>query len=87
MQTLHRLRRFRDLRAVSSGAWPPADGAPYPAQGAPEWKGALRSFGKPQPILAIVPRMSGSMPTRLSAWLHVCPSAFRAVRRDGQQAA
>lgn len=31
MQTLHRLRRFRDLRAVSSGAKPPADGVPSPA--------------------------------------------------------
>ena len=31
MQTLHRLRRFRDLRAVSPGARPPADGAPSPA--------------------------------------------------------
>ena len=30
MQTLHRLRRFRDLRAVSSGAKPPADGVPSP---------------------------------------------------------
>ncbi len=36
MQTLHRLRRFRDLRAVSSGAWPPADGAPSPALAAPD---------------------------------------------------
>ena len=36
MQTLHRLRRFRDLRAVSSGAWPPADGVPSPALVAPD---------------------------------------------------
>ena len=36
MQTLHRLRRFRDLRAVSSGAWPPADGVPSPALAAPD---------------------------------------------------
>ena len=36
MQTLHRLRRFRDLRAVSSGAWPPADGVPCPALAAPD---------------------------------------------------
>lgn len=34
MQTLHRLRRFRDLRAVSSGAWPPADGVPSPSPAA-----------------------------------------------------
>ena len=36
MQTLHRLRRFRDLRAVSSEAWPPADGVPIPAHIAPD---------------------------------------------------
>lgn len=36
MQTLHRLRRFRDLRAVSLGAWPPADGVPIPALVAPD---------------------------------------------------
>jgi hypothetical protein len=36
MQTLHRLRRFRDLRAVSLGAWPPADGVPSPALAAPD---------------------------------------------------
>jgi hypothetical protein len=36
MQTLHRLRRFRDLRAVSPGAWPPADGVPSPALAAPD---------------------------------------------------
>ena len=40
MQTLHRLRRFRDLRAVSPGAWPPADGVPVRCA-ASEWKGAL----------------------------------------------
>ena len=34
MQTLH--LRFRDLRAVSSGAWPPADGVPSPALVAPD---------------------------------------------------
>jgi hypothetical protein len=36
MQILHRLRRFRDLRAVSPGAWPPADGVPSPALIAPD---------------------------------------------------
>ena len=36
MQTLHRLRRFRDLRAVAPGAWPPADGVPSPALAAPD---------------------------------------------------
>ena len=34
MQTLLRLRRFRDLRAVSSEAEPPADGVPSPSHGA-----------------------------------------------------
>ena len=34
MQTLH--LRFRDLRAVSSGARPPADGVPIPALVAPD---------------------------------------------------
>ncbi len=33
MQTLR--LRLRDLRAVSSGAWPPADGVPSPARVAP----------------------------------------------------
>ena len=36
MQTLHHLRRFRDLRAVSPGVWPPADGVPSPALAAPD---------------------------------------------------
>ena len=36
MHTLHRLRRFRDLRAVSPGARPPADGIPSPALVAPD---------------------------------------------------
>lgn len=51
MQTLHRLRRFRDLRAVSSGAWPPADGVPVRCV-ASEWKGALPLPNLPQPSLA-----------------------------------
>lgn len=51
MQTLHRLRRFRDLRAVSPGAWPPADGVPVRCA-ASEWKGALPLPNLPQPSLA-----------------------------------
>lgn len=39
MQTFHRLRRFRDLRAVSSGAWPPADGVPSPSPAATDQEG------------------------------------------------
>jgi hypothetical protein len=33
---------------------------------------ALRLSGKPWPILAMVPRITGSMIARLSARLHVC---------------
>jgi hypothetical protein len=51
MQTLHRLRRFRDLRAVSPGAWPPADGIPIRCA-ASEWKGALPLPNLPKPSLA-----------------------------------
>ena len=52
MQTLHRLRRFRDLRAVSSGAWPPADGVPVRCV-ASEWKGALPLPNLPKPTCAV----------------------------------
>ena len=52
MQTLHRLRRFRDLRAVSSGAWPPADGVPVRCA-ASEWKGALPLPNLPKPTCAV----------------------------------
>ena len=51
MQTLHRLRRFRDLRAVSPGARPPADGVPVRCV-ASEWKGALPLPNLPKPSLA-----------------------------------
>ena len=51
MQTLHRLRRFRDLRAVSLGARPPADGVPVRCH-ASEWKGALPLPNLPKPSLA-----------------------------------
>ena len=46
MQTLHRLRRFRDLRAVSPGAKPPADGVPSPALSAPDQE-ARSAFPNP----------------------------------------
>ena len=52
MQTLHRLRRFRDLRAVSWGAWPPADGVPVRCV-ASEWKGALPLPNLPKPTRAV----------------------------------
>ncbi len=52
MQTLHRLRRFRDLRAVSPGAWPPADGVPSLALVAPDQE-ARPAFPNPSwPSLA-----------------------------------
>ena len=52
MQTLHRLRRFRDLRAVSSGAWPPADSVPVRCA-ASKWKGALPLPNLPKPTFAV----------------------------------
>lgn len=53
MQTLHRLRRFRDLRAVSPGAWPPADGVPSPALVAPDQE-ARPAFPNPSwPTFAV----------------------------------
>ena len=53
MQTLHRLRRFRDLRAVSPGAWPPADGVPLPAHAAPDQE-ARPAFPNPsRPTCAV----------------------------------
>ena len=53
MQTLHRLRRFRDLRAVSLGAWPPADGVPSPVLVAPDQE-ARPAFPNPSwPTFAV----------------------------------
>ena len=53
MQTLHRLRRFRDLRAVSSGAWPPADGVPSPLPAATDQE-ARPAFPNPSwPTFAV----------------------------------
>ena len=52
MQTLHRLRCFRDLRAVSTGARPPADGIPVRC-GASEWKGAPPLPNLPKPTFAV----------------------------------
>ena len=51
MQTLH--LRFRDLRAVSLGAWPPADGIPIPARIAPDQE-ARPAFQNPsRPTCAV----------------------------------
>ena len=60
MQTLHLLRRFRDLRAVSSGAWPPADDVPVRCA-ASEWKGALPLPNHPKPTFAVGSRPAGAV--------------------------
>jgi hypothetical protein len=52
MQILHRLWRFRDLRAVFSGARPPADGVPVRSV-ASEWKGAPSLPNHPKPTFAV----------------------------------
>ena len=53
MQTLHRLRRFRDLRAVSSGARPPADGVLSPSPAATDQE-ARPAFPNPSwPTFAV----------------------------------
>lgn len=58
MQTLHRLRRFRDLRAVSPGAWPPADGVPSPSLGATDQE-ARPAFPNPSwPTFAVGLRLA-----------------------------
>lgn len=79
MQTLHRLRRFRDLRAVSSGAWPPADGVPSPLPAATDQE-ARPAFPNPSwPSLARLDRA----PLSLSPSQELAPRAgrFRAVVR------
>ena len=53
MQTLHRLRRFRDLRAVSPGARPPADGVPSPALVAPDQEGRPAFPNPSRPTFAV----------------------------------
>lgn len=61
MQTLHRLRRFRDLRAVSSGAWPPADGVPGPLPAATDQE-ARPAFPNPsRPTCAVGSRPAVSV--------------------------
>lgn len=82
MQTLHRLWHFRDLRAVSSGAWPPADGVPVRCA-ASEWKGALPLPNLPKPSLARL----GSRPAAPFALLGTGPESGAVPRgRQRQQA-
>ena len=78
MQTLH--LRFRDLRAVSPGAWPPADGVPSPALIAPDQE-ARPAFPNPSwPSLARL----GSRPAVPAALIGTGPGSG-AVPRDRQR--
>ena len=61
MQTLHRLRRFRDLRAVSPGARPPADGVPSPALVAPDQEGRPAFPNPSWPTFAVGSRPAGAV--------------------------
>jgi len=82
MQTLHRLRRFRDLRAVSLGAWPPADGVPVRC-GASEWKGALPLPNLPKPSLTRL----GSRPAAPAALVGTGPESGAVPRSRQRQRA
>ena len=63
MQTLHRLRRFRDLRAVSSGASSPADGVPSPSLAAPDQEGrpAFPNPSRPTCAVGLRPAVPASL--------------------------
>jgi hypothetical protein len=82
MQTLHRLRRFRDLRAVSPEAAPPADGVPVRC-GASEWKGALPLPNHPKPSLTRL----GSRPVVPIALLGAGPESGAVPQRRPRQRA
>lgn len=69
MQTLHRLRRLRDLRAVSPGAKPPSDGVPVRCA-ASKWKGALPLPNLPKPTFAV-----GSRPAAAAALIGTGPGS------------
>jgi hypothetical protein len=64
-----RAGRFREAVSVSgrSGSACPESGTVCRIGFA-----ALCLSGKARPILAMAPRITGSMIARLSAWLHVC---------------
>ena len=81
MQTLHRLRRFRDLRAVSSGARPPADGVPVRCA-ASEWEGALPLPNLPKPTFAV-----GSRPAVPVVLIGTGPESGAVPRRGSCQRA
>ena len=61
MQTLR--LRLRDLRAVSSGAWPPADGVPIPVLAAPDQERRPAFPNPSRPTFAVGLRPAG--PTAL----------------------
>lgn len=79
MQTLHHLRRFRDLRAVSSGAWPPADGVPSPALVAPDQEDRPAFPNPSRPTCAV-----GLRPAVPAALIGTGPGSG-AVPRDRQR--
>ena len=60
MQTSAHLRLGSTLRAVSSGAMPPADGVPVRCS-ASEWKGALPLPNLPKPTCAVGSRPAASV--------------------------
>ena len=80
MQTLH--LRFRDLRAVSSGAWPPADGVPSPALVAPDQEERPAFPNPSRPTCAV-----GLRPAAPAATLGTGPESGAVPRgRQGQRA-
>ena len=79
MQTLHRLRRFRDLRAVSLGAWTPADGVPSPALVAPDQEERPAFPNPSRPTCAV-----GLRPAVPVTLVGTCPESG-AVPRGGQR--
>lgn len=83
MQTLHRLRRFRDLRAVSPGAWPPADSVPSPALVAPDQE-ARPAF--PKPSWLSLARL-GSRPAATAALVGTGPESGAVPRGRQRQRA
>jgi hypothetical protein len=82
MQTLHRLRRFRDLRAVSSGAGPPPTASPVRCACASDQEARL-----PLPNLPGQPSRLDCAPLSLSPSLELAPRAGRfreVVRASGR---
>ena len=68
MQTFH--LRFRDVRAVSPGAWPPADGVPSPALAAPDQEERPAFPNPSRPTCAV-----GLRPTVTAALIETGPES------------